>query len=369
MNRFPHLQARRQAAFTLVELMISLVLALLLTAGMIKVFSGNRVTYEFTQGLSRIQENGRFALDHIAYNTRMGGYSGCISNVQIYNNLNSPNNFRDDIENGIHGFDANGTGSGETWVATATNPIASTSAASWTPALPAELNGRVIPGSDVLVIRGIGGSPVSLVAPFNDSAQLFVATPHDFVIGEILVVSDCQKASIFQVTNLDNSGHNAVHSNTNTYIPGNNGPLWGPEQDYGLGSEVARLQARAFYVGVGASGAPALYQLRLALQGGTTTSAFMPEELVEGIESLQIRYGLDTDGDAAIDSWVDADAVGDWMEVLSIEVTLLARAPEEYGTEVDAADYTLGAMTFDPVDDRRLRQVFSTTVGVRNRLP
>jgi hypothetical protein len=28
-----------------------------------------------------------------------------------------------------------------------------------------------------------------------------------------------------------------------------------------------------------------------------------------------------------------------------------------------------GTTQFNPVDDRRLRQVFSTTIGLRNRLP
>lgn len=358
-----------QTGFTLVELMVSLVLALVLTAGIIKVFSGNRVTYEFNQGLSRIQENARFALDHISYNTRLAGYKGCISDVAIYNNLNAPNPFRDDVENGIQGFDANGTADGEAYSAASTDPTASNDASAWTPALPADLVGRIVPGSDAVVIRSIAGAGMALVSPFTNASQIFVAPGHDFVEGEILVVSDCQKASIFQVTNINNTpSHNLVHSNDNSYSPGNALPNWPPEQDYGLGAEVARLQAHAFYVGVGANGRPALFQLRLGLQGAGT-SAFAPEELVENVESLQVRYGLDTDNDESIDNWVSADAVGDWMEVISVEVTLLARAPEEYGTETDSAVYTLGAMTFNPVDDRRLRQVFSTTIGVRNRLP
>ena len=51
------------------------------------------------------------------------------------------------------------------------------------------------------------------------------------------------------------------------------------------------------------------------------------------------------------------------------EITLLARADDEYGTETDTGVYTLIDTQFNPVDDRRLRQVFSTSVGLRNRLP
>jgi type IV pilus assembly protein PilW len=358
----------RQVGLTLVELMVSLVLALVLTAGIIKVFSGNRVTYEFNQGLGRIQENARFAVDHIAYYTRMAGYRGCISNVTIYNNLSSPLAFRDDIENGIQGFEAQDTGDGDAFTADDTNPAPSTNENLWSPALPAQLDGLVIPGSDVLVVRSVSGGGVSLVSPFTNAAQLFVATPHDFAIGEIAVVTDCQKASIFQVTNIDTTGHDIVHSNSGSFTPGNALPNWPPEQDYGLGAELARLQTLAFYVGAGANGAPALFQLRLAWQSATS-SGFQAEELVQNVESMQVRYGIDSDGDEAINDWVTADAVADWAEVLSVELSLLTRAPEEYGSEVDDNVYTLGSMTFDPVDDRRLRQVFSTTVGVRNRLP
>jgi type IV pilus assembly protein PilW len=360
----------RQQGASLVELMISLLLGLLLTAGIIQVFVGNRVTYAFNEGLSRIQENARFSLDHIAYNTRMAGYTGCLSDVALFNNLSAPDTFRDDIQNGVYGHNANGTGAAETFNATAIDPAPSPSLSDWTPALPPELANRVLPGSDVLIVRGVGGDAHPLVTPFSDSSQLFVADPHDFILGEVLVVTDCQKASIFQLTNVSGTGFgvNLVHSNDGKYSPGNVSPVWGSEQEYGLGSEVARLRAYAFYVGQGANNRPALFQLRLQAQGGTATG-FVPEELVEGIDTLQVRYGVDADSDGAADSWVSADAVTDWLAVLSVEVSLLARATEEYGTDTDTAVYNLGGTRFNPVDDRRLRQVFSTTVGVRNRLP
>ena len=365
-----HRVCRRQRGVTLIELMISLLLGLMLTAGMIQVFGSNRQTYEFTQGLSRIQENARFALDHMAYNTRMAGYSGCLSDVNVYNNLTTPTDFRDDLQNGLQGHNANGTAVGQAFTAAATDPAPSSDVNAWTPALPAQLNNRVIPGSDVLVVRGVGGTPHPLVSPFNNSAQLFVADPHDFVLGEILVVTDCQKASIFQLTGVTGTGFgvNLVHSNNNTYSPGNASPTWGPEQDYGLGAEVARLQTFAFYIGRGANNRPSLFQLRLQRQSDTL-AGFQPEELIEGVDSMQIRYGLDVDEDGAADGWQSAETIADWSSALSVEISLLARATDEYGSETDTLVYNLGGTQFNPVDDRRLRQVFSTSVGVRNRLP
>jgi type IV pilus assembly protein PilW len=361
----------RQAGVTLVELMISLLLGLLLTAGIIQVFAGNRVTYAFNDGLSRIQENARFSLDHIAYNARMAGYSGCLSDVAIHNNLDVPNDFRDDIENGIEGYEANGTGNDATFVAASADPAPSGNPNAWTPGLPDELNGRVIPGSDVLIVRGVSGVARPLVSPFNTPAELVTTDPHDFLPGEILVVSDCQKASIFQLTAVSGSGAavNLAHADTAGFVPGNDLATWDAEQDYGLGSEIGRLQTYAFYIGSGAGGRPSLFQLRLARLSGSQ-SEFIPEELVSGIDTMQVRYGLDADQNGAVEALVTADAIVDWTSVASVEVTLLARATDEYGAEVDTAVYTVGGTTsFNPADDRRLRQVFSTTIGVRNRLP
>lgn len=361
---------KRQIGVTLVELMIAMLLGLVLVAGIIQIFTGNRATYEFTDSLGRIQENARFTLDHIAHDARMAGFKGCLADVAVFNNLNAPSPFRDDIEDGLRGYDADGTGAGETYAATAKDPAPSGTLTDWTPALPPELNNLVIPGSDVLIVRSISGPSQTMLAPFSNAAGILVPNTHDYLAGEILVATDCQKASIFQLTTitpagaLDLLGHNANVA----YTPGNAATLWGADQLYGLGGEVARLETHAFYIGRGSNNRPSLFQLRLQWQNATT-SGFVPEELVAGIDTMQLRYGLDTDNSGAPNSWVSGDLVGDWTDVLSTEITLLARADDEYGTETDTVTYTLIDTQFNPVDDRRLRQVFSTSVGLRNRLP
>ena len=368
-SRYSYMR-RHQRGLTLVELMVAMLLGLVLVAGTIQVFSGNRITYEFTDGLARIQENSRFTLDHIAYNARMSGYRGCLANVAVFNNLNAPNTFRDDIENGLVGHNANGTSATETFTAASMDPAPSANPAEWTPPLPPELNNLVIPGSDVLIVRSISGPANTLLAPFSTGTGLFIPNTHDYAVGEVLVATDCTKASIFQLTDVSASGalDQLGHTADASFVPGNNTAVWGLDQGYGLGSEVSRLQAHAFYVGRGANNRPSLFQLRLQWQSGTT-SDFVPEELASGIDTLQIRYGLDTDNSGAPNTWVSADGVGDWADVRSAEITLLARSDEEYGPETDSVVYNLADTQFDPVDDRRLRQVFSTSVGVRNRLP
>lgn len=363
---------RRLRGMTLVELLVALVLSIFLIGGIIQIFVGNRVTFAFNDGLSRIQENARFSLEHMAYTSRMAGYSGCLDDVAIFNNLAAPNAFRDDIVNGIQGHNANGTGVGQAYAALATDPAPSANAGDWTPVLPPELINLnlAIPGSDVLIVRGAEGPASSLVAPFSDPNLLYVNPGHGFLPGEILVVADCQKASIFQMTAVAASGatETLAHTSGGGFGPGNGVAAWPAEQDFGLGAEVSRHQTYAFFVGRGASGRPSLFQLRLQATG-PGTAGFQPEELIEGVDSLQIRFGEDGDNDDDADNWTSADGVGDWTRVLSVELTLLARSADEYGTETDTIVYNLAGTQFDPIDDRRLRQVFSSTVGIRNRLP
>ena len=368
--------ANRERGVTLIELMIALALGLVLTAIIMQVFLRNRSTYAFNDGLSLIQENARFALEHVANSTRMAGSIGCLSNVAVINNLaGAANPFRDDLVAGVQGYEATGTNPGQTFAAADVDPAPLDDPDSWAPALPSELAdpALVIPGSDVVVIRNVSGTSSALVAPFSDEDVLHVGAPVDFLAGEVLVVTDCQKASIFQATSVAATGFGAdVDHDSSALTPGNAPPgEWGIDQSYGLGSEVARLETIAFYAGQGENGSPSLYQVRLQ-RTDDTTSVFVPEELVEGIDTMQARYGLDTNDDRQVDTWATADAIdaaSSWADVLSVEITLLARVPEEYGTEKDEVIHNVGGMEFDPIDDRRLRKVFSTTIGLRNRLP
>jgi len=69
------LQSRQsQQGLTLVEILVALVISLFLIAGVIQLFVGSKQTYRGQDALSRIQENGRFAIERIAWDLRMAGY-------------------------------------------------------------------------------------------------------------------------------------------------------------------------------------------------------------------------------------------------------------------------------------------------------
>jgi len=363
-------QGRLQRGLTLIEMMVAMVLALLLTAAVLQVYLLNKTTFTAQQQSGIVQESGNFALEYLTRDARMAGLAGCSSRrsgtqpLPVHNYLNSTAYPFDLIGHGISGFESTGTGVGATYNITATNPAPG---GGWTPALPTganALDGKALPGSDVLVVSGISPDDIPLVAPFTSGSQIFVDDVRDITNGEILVVTNCQQAEVFQATNVVSASNNIVGSSAGSYTPGNaeNIASTGPEGPFTEGTRVSRLRSYAYYVGRGTDGTPSLY--RASLRG----SAMEDQELVPGVDSMQIVYGVDGNEDYIVDDYRDASAVTDWQQVRAIRVSLLMRSPEEFLDGMDTATYNLAGTTINPVDDRRQRRVFSSTIALRNRL-
>ena len=64
-----------QKGLSLVEIMIALTLGLLLMTGVVQIFLANKQTFTMADNVSRLEENGRYALNVIAQHLRMGGYA------------------------------------------------------------------------------------------------------------------------------------------------------------------------------------------------------------------------------------------------------------------------------------------------------
>lgn len=373
-NHTLHRILRSQAGVTLVELMVALLLGLIITSGVIQIFISNRATYAFNEGLARIQENGRSAIDALTYNVRMSGFLGCLSAATtVHNNLNSSTTLAFNFEEGIRGYEGDDSGVGAVIAPTVTNPANATAVGDWTPALPVLLG--AIPNSDVLVVRNVSSSSNSLRSPFVSATKVMaLGAAANYQVGDIAVVSDCQKASVFQITNVADTTAGGVATFELSHVaagtPGNATPTWGTDQEYSAGAQLMLAETWVYYVGARpGDGAPALFQQRLQSSAGTV-SALAPEELIEHVETMQITYGVDNELDGDVDSYVTADAVGaNWNRVAAVRVGLVMRSPDEYGTELDERDYFVNGATFDPLDDRRIRQVFTTTIAIRNRLP
>ena len=361
---------RDQRGLTLIELMVAMVLALLLTAAVLQVYLLNKTTFIAQQQSGMVQEAGNFALEYLTRDARMAGLAGCSSRrpgsqpLPVRNYLNDTAYPFDLVGNAIFGYESSGTGIGVTYSIATTNPAPG---GSWSPALTAGANplaGKALPGSDVVVVSGIGPDDIPLVSPFTSGAQIFVDDVRDITAGDILVVSNCQQAQVFQATNVVSASDNIVGSNSGAFTPGNASNISesGPEGPFTEGSRVSRLRSYAYYVGRGSDGTPSLY--RATLRGG----AMEDQELVPGVDSMQLVYGVDGNEDYIVDDYRTASAVTDWQQVRAIRVALLLRSPEEFLDSTDTATYDVAGTTVNPVDDRRQRRVFAATIALRNRL-
>ncbi len=95
------------------------------------------------------------------------------------------------------------------------------------------------------------------------------------------------------------------------------------------------------------------------------------DELVEGIENLQILYGADTDApkDGSPNYYVKAGTPGLVMlNVVSIRISLVAVTLEDNVALQTLDDsYVFGEPLNPPETDRKVRRVFTSTIALRNR--
>lgn len=340
--------AAAQRGLTLVELMISVTIGLIITLAIGYLYTSSRQTYRMNDNIARMQENGRYAMEMISRDVRMAGYWGCAGMTisSPVNTLNNASDYAYKFDVPLQGHEATGTNT-------------------WGPVKDASIT-NVVSGTDILTVRGVYDSGVTVLGHPGGtppgSADLKVSAGSGLAVGDIVLVSDCNNAAVFQITNINTSAgfDNVVH-NTGLGTPGNATKALGKEY---VGGEIQRIATFTYYIRLNAAGRPALYRLA----NGTA------EELVENVENMQVTYGVDMDGDRAMDEYRTANNVTDWKNVRSVRVRLLLVSPDDNLVSAPQTySYldTNGDGIPDPVTatDNRLRYVFTGTVGLRNLLP
>ncbi|WP_431066884.1 PilW family protein [Methylotuvimicrobium sp.] len=348
-------QKASQTGMTLVEIMISLLIGAFLLGGVLQIFVNTKQTYRMQEGLSRLQENGRYALELIGHDTRMSGYTGCGSLSSITPNINA--------QPPITIFSS----------ATAVNGH-NAGASTWSPTLSATMVALApTSGTDILTLEYGQSCDAQLTGNMTaENANIQVTAPNNCGIsasscggasgecttGSVLMISDCTGTDIFRATSASSGGtiQTVAHSNavnTSNFL----------SKAYQDDAELMLFNSHTYFVRPGASGQPALWRL----DNTRIASATNPLEYVEGIENIQVLYGEDTNQDRAANQYVTANNVGNWANIVSVRISLLARSIDDNLT-AQPVDYTYNGATVTPAD-RRLRRVFNSTIAVRNRLP
>lgn len=349
--RFVHvspLGGSGQQGFSLVELMVAMAISLLLLGGVIAIFVSSRSSYETTDSLSRIQENGRFALDTIIGDIRAAGFGGCARAPKyVGTSLASATDLKwNFMDAPVRGFQF-------------------VSAGSYSPAITSTDIPSAAVSSDVLVIRRPEpeSQPLRLQADMASSTADFTVpntTSSGLDANDIALAYSCEAQAYFQVRTF--SGGTITHAvgGGSSTAPGNASA--DVNYTFRTNAEIVPMQTIIYYIRASSTGPAGATSLWRRIGANT------PEELVEGVEQMQLRFGVDTNGDEVVDgNYVTANSVADWNDVRSVEVALLVRSINEYGDQ-DQEAYQLLDVTVAAANDRRMREVFMATASLRNRM-
>lgn len=332
----------RAHGFSLVELMVAMAIGLVVLTALGYVFIGSRQSFRTADAMSRIQENARYALQTMARDVRMAGYVGC-GNLQSgavkVTTIANPPVPTMNTSNAFMGYDSN--------------------------AGAANYGGVVRPAGDVVLVFAAFGGGVNLsgnLDPSNANAQV-AGNPYGFKQGDVLTVTNCINADVFKVSNSPGSSGLVTltygsGSNTSNRVSGT----------YGTDAFVMKTDQYTYFIGTNPSGGRSLY--RSTLNDGTV-------ELVDNVWDMQVQYGYDSNNDGAADIYYSAASVPVWTGVVSARINLLMvsadnvlSGPQTYQYFADAATVRSAITPIaGAVDYLRLHQVFTTTVGLRNRLP
>lgn len=341
-----------ESGFTLIEIMVALTIGLFLVGGLISLLVSTSVARMELDKSSRQIENGRYALQLLSEDVWHAGFLGtymptgaaatapdpCATAVGSLGFSLSPLQ----VPVFVYGYDAG-----------ATIPT-------WCGSL-ADLTNRLA-GTDILVVRRVSttsiaaGAAVANEVYFQSSACADAVTPPPlFGIGT--------------------SGFTLQQKDCATAAPLN------------------KYMVRIYYVSscnvcAPSDNIPTLKVAEYVLGAMTVTP------LVEGIQNLQVDYGIDMDGDGSPDCyisnpespaagetaictnpatyWGTATAIQNWSNVVTVTVHLLARNTETSGGWNDTRTYDLGLASLadptvgGPFNDPYKRHSYSSVARVVN---
>jgi len=317
---------RQYSGFTLIELMIALALGTVISGASVLLYLESKRSYAQDEEMARLQESARYALDFLKREISLSGFYAGIQDTSIL----APNAVVTDCD-----------AAGSNWVLDIDTPIE-------------------------LINNAMSGNP-----PTTSKGVTFDCLPVDNLMDGADIISI--KRTLDAPT-LDNGVLKKTVEKNQWYIKkfDYTDYAWSfltasiPADEIGSGSTYDYWQYHA-----------AIYYIRnYSLSEGdgipTLCTASLEQSemqqrcLVEGIEDIQIEFGIDTNNDSIVDQYKSAPSAADFNKTLSVRLYLLVRSINEVGNYTNKKHYRLGTKTISAFNDHYLRRVFSTTIKLRN---
>lgn len=291
----------QQAGFGIIELLVAVAINLFVIAASVVLFMKARDLQRTQDTQARLQETATYALSVLEADVRMAGYFGL-----------APRPDRVTQNPWLELPDRCG---GASWIVDIGRFIDGANNDYLAQANCAALAGGAQAGADVLVVRRASARSIPLQDTTVDAA----------IRNNVLVVSQAGSGEIF----LPRAIGDVIPTGYEVGFPVTEAPR----------TRLHSLLMHAYYVSVDSSvarGFPALR--RKTLTGGPGIG---DEEIAPGVEDLQVRVGMDTDGDADADAFVNP---GEWLDgavPVSVQLWLRVRALERDAAlgEIQATAY------------------------------
>ncbi len=343
----------RSRGFSLVELIVAITIGSFLIIGAVFVYSQSRSSFSLNESQARLQENARYVLSVVEPEIQLAGYYGFTNTPGDFRFLDPDSGTETYISNlrqndaAFADLPAGSQTCGDNFVTDlfmtvqgAENrydfaPNGSDCAAD---------GGGAEPNTDTLVLRRLS---VETAAPDATRLQAFVS----------------RLSPVNNVIFFDNVAPRPIVAGAD---------------------EVRNLVLQAYYISQdsdGFAGLPALR--RKSLIAGPD---FVDEEIMRGVEDMQVQFGVDVgddrDGDGVPDD-MGADGLADWVDgnatryvdpedpildsaqVVSVRVWFRIRAEQPETGYVNNTQYVYGSTDFTANDSFR-RIVVSRTIQLRN---
>ena len=357
---------RLQSGLSLIELMVSVVIGLILLAGISQIFLNSKQGYRVQESAARLQENSRYAIETLSRAVRMADFwagvdpaaitrvngnslaTSPIAYASTYGTSCTAAGFLINPSDAVHGYSGVATG-----LPTGFDCIQSAD---------------YVASSDVLVLRFADADQwfksADVCTASQDEGRVFLKS----LTGKRAVLfdastSDCAAASTTGTAAIAGEARNGVLNYRYRF------------------AAFSLRRCSTTPCSTTADGGMPIPSLIMTDLTGDATNGTNAKVIAEGIEMLKFEYGVDTTGDFIVDRYYKAGGVTNWSSVLTVRVSMIVRGDtldsftdtttytmtDTYGSST-AADYAFTASNTSPVfAARHQRRLLVKELQVRNR--
>jgi len=341
--------AGRSRGLSLIELLVALAIGAVLIFGATQVYVDSRNAYGVNETVGRLQESARYALTMLESDVRMANYWGLVKGAAALDGSSwaneaaatssvaaggaanvCGNNFAVDVSVPVTGFN-------NRYVLSATQTSGCDSLSGWTT--------TPVATADTLVIRHASVTPTNAA---NNVLQVCTSRMNGFLMSDGGAANPCPDSN--PATLLVNRTHSVNNMVVDAYYVDQNS-----DQRAGL---------------------PSLRRKRLCIDTATVVCggvSFVDEEVIAGVEDMQVQFGIETDAavapDAVAQRYVDPESVPAGAQIVAVRLWLLVRADEQETGFKDGRAYSYGDksnVAIAAANQGFRRLLVSRTIQLRN---